>query len=144
MFLIYTSCAIDTNAVDPITNIQKLTGKWRVNEAEEFEEWFPAENFPVKGVLYSGDGQKKENITIEKIGNDIIYKAKVFDENGPKILGFKMIKCNNNEITFQNDDHDFPNAISYKFKSANNIEAIVSGERDQQPIEMTLKFERVQ
>lgn len=142
--LIFSSCASDNNDVNPITNIQKLKGKWRVNSAEEFEEWFPSDGFPFNGVVYSSDENKKEKIVIEKIANDIVYKAKVFDEKGPKIIGFKMIDSNNEGITFKNEGHDFPNKIAYRFKSPNNMEAVVSGERDQQPIEMTLKFERVQ
>ncbi len=138
------SCASDYNTVDPKLNIQKMMGKWRVNNAEEFEEWYPSDGYPFKGAVYSGEGAKKETITIEKVGTEIIYKAKVFDQNGGKTIGFKMINCNENEITFQNKEHDFPNTISYRFKNTNNIEALVSGARDQQPIEMTLKFERVQ
>ncbi len=144
MLLICSSCASDSSAIDPLVNIQKLTGKWRVNNAQEFEEWLPSETYPFRGMVYSGEGNKKEHITIEKVGDDVIYKAKVFDQNGGKIIDFKMINCNENEITFQNKGHDFPNTISYKFKSSNNMEALVSGKRDDQPIEMTLKFERVQ
>ena len=143
MFLIYASCASDSSAVDPITNIQKLNGKWRVNNAQEFEEWFPSESFPFKGVVYSGEGNKKESLSIEKVGDDIFYKAKVFDQNGGRVIDFKMIRCDEKEITFQNKEHDFPNTISYRFKNANSMEALVIGQRDKQPIEMTLKFERV-
>lgn len=121
-----------------------MTGKWQVNNAQEFEEWYDGETFPFKGAVYSGSGNKREELSIDKVGTDIIYFAKVFNQNGGKTIGFKMINCAADKITFQNKEHDFPNTISYIFKSSNNMEALVSGQRDDQPIEMTLKFARVQ
>jgi len=147
IILLSPNCASDnaTNFTpeEAFQNLQMLTGKWRVNGAEEIEEWIASTSFPIKGAIYSGKAKKKEDLSIEKIGNDIIYNAKVFNQGGGKIVGYKLISCANNEVTFQNKTHDFPSTITYKRINQNLIEGLFSGERDTQPIEMNLKLERV-
>ena len=64
-FLLFPACAADsTNKIDltqaPL-HVNKMVGKWKVNGADEFEVWYPSDGFPIKGALFAGANNKKDD-----------------------------------------------------------------------------------
>lgn len=115
-----------------LQNFKWLEGKWLQKETNAiiYEEWnfindtlFTGKNY----VLNNNDTVINENLKIIKNKDIICYIATVFNQNNGNSVVFNMIKSDINSLTFENSKHDFPQLISYKRLSDNEIVANIKG-----------------
>ena len=68
-----------------------------------------------------------ESISLELRENELFYIPTVGDQNNAQPINFKFISIENNEIIFENKEHDFPQRIIYKNPESDSLYARVEG-----------------
>ncbi len=111
-----------------------LEGIWKIEGQEQFEKWEKSADNQLIGSSYKMIGGEKvlfETLLIEKIEGAIIYEARVLDQNDGEGVRFILNSDEEDWLSFENVDHDFPKKIRYK--KINNDEVLVEvlGEGDQ-------------
>lgn len=121
-FLIFTGPVV-AQECQSLAELKWLAGSWQhVDEKKKIiESWQVQSN----GELIGGadfyqdkvSASSYEKLRIIKVDGDIFYLAKPKESTYP--VAFKLSACANNRFDFINQQHDFPQKISY-YKQANN------------------------
>ena len=127
--ILLTFC-MSCKSISELTELEWVLGKWQVNESRSYEEWEK-----VNKDLYRGKGYKvrkndtliTETIDLVKRGDAIFYIPSVSDQNEGKPVEFKLISKKEEELIFENKEHDFPQRIIYIKTSDSLIDARIEG-----------------
>ena len=104
-------------ACDSLQTIDWLLGKWhaRAGDSKAVEEWLQVSTSTFEGmgrtVSATGDIQNDEVLRLVYLRNNVYYLADV--AHNPMPIAFKASICSQQEVRFENLDHDFPNVIHY-------------------------------
>jgi len=94
-----------------------LQGTWKVENKGTYEEWEIVTTREYVGSSYKiKDGNKVilENLTIRSSENSVIYTATVLNQNQGKGIEFTLNQIDENTVSFENPNHDFPKKIIYQ------------------------------
>lgn len=142
LLLIITSCNRNSSnekihkesaaGLSKIKQMDWVIGKWENNAGDgSFHEIWTKTN----DTIYSGrsfmianeDTVFSESISLELKQNELFYIPTVSNQNNAKPIEFKFIAIENNEIIFENKEHDFPQRIIYKQLAPDSLYARVEG-----------------
>jgi hypothetical protein len=92
------------------------------------EQWTKIDENKYEGKSFTikdGDTVFSEELMLEKKGNDVYYTAVV--KHNPAPVSFKMIEYSDKHAVFENQEHDFPQKISYKLQYDGSLLAWIEG-----------------
>lgn len=117
----------------PFRQLQQLAGgTWVMHSkvATTCEEWkvrsadlLSSRSYRIKGK----DTTQLETVELSQKGNEVYYTSTVPDQNHAKPVAFKLIDAGNNQFTFSNPAHDFPQRIVYRFVGKDSLHAWIEG-----------------
>lgn len=116
-----------------ISKFDNLTGTWKIEGKETYESWKKTNASSFKGTSYKlVNGEKKvtETLSIEENNDKVIYKATVPSQNQGQTIPFVLNTKNENLLSFENSEHDFPKKIQYKMITKDKLLVNVLGEDD--------------
>lgn len=96
-----------------------LQGTWITQDSSSIESWAFQNNEWIGNVYAPKVGKITENLRIYQEGSDLIYEAKVVNQNNGNGVQFKMESTSADSLHFVNMSHDFPNQIDY-FKTSDS------------------------
>lgn len=120
----------DSNA--NMAKAEWLLGNWENNTSEGnfSENWKKVNDSVFHGDSYfakDGDTVFAETVVLDQISGNMAYTVTVPSQNDEKPVRFEMTSVNENQVTFENPAHDFPNKISYRKITNDSIVAEISG-----------------
>lgn len=135
------ACTNSNNQKAPETNTQTyhkldmagwLIGKWQNKSAEgNINEIWVIENdstYTGKSYFIAGkDTVTSERISLTQIDEELFYIPTVKDQNDGQSVRFRMTSISNDQLVFENPEHDFPQKISYTKISTDYLLAEISG-----------------
>jgi hypothetical protein len=71
-----------------------------------------------------------EEISLNKINDDIFYIPSIQAEEGMQPTKFKFISSANGELVFENKEHDFPQRIVYTHPLEDSLIAYIDGKKN--------------
>ena len=117
---------------EQIEKVNWLLGSWE-NKSEEgtlSEIWEKKNDSTLVGESYfirENDTLHSERIEVKQKGEDLLYIPTVKGQNNDKPITFKLTLATENEYTFENPAHDYPQKIVYKMVNANSLVTTISG-----------------
>lgn len=130
--------ADSTHSYHSIFELGKFLGTWKMEGAGKtvIETWVNVSNQTIEGksILITStkvgfDTLSFESLRIVEMEEEVFYIAKP-NEN-PMPVPFKLVSSENKTFVFENNNHDFPKKIIYKFKDDDNIDIEISGSTKQ-------------
>ncbi|HMR42878.1 MAG TPA: DUF6265 family protein [Saprospiraceae bacterium] len=109
-----------------------LLGSWenRFPDGGIFESWemqnaslYTGKSYFIKGA----DTLSSESIRLEEKSGDIFYIPTVSKQNDGKPVSFKLTSKSENQLVFENPEHDFPQKITYSLINSDSLLAVISG-----------------
>ncbi len=116
-----------------------VLGEWgnTTPEGELTERWKQENDSVYTGETYFVTGGKdtvfSESIRLEEVNGKLTYIATVPGQNNGKPVAFEMTSATENQIIFENPQHDFPSKITYNKISLDSMVAVISGTKDGKP-----------
>ena len=129
--LLWVSCS---KPEAPLPDVQILSGKWKVEGKNVYEQWQLDKEGNLTGMGYSlVEGEKiiRERLSVKSTDGSIVYMATVPDQNKGASIPFFLNKKIDTLLSFENLDHDFPKKIQYQKVSDESLAVFVTGEADQ-------------
>lgn len=113
-----------------IERLEWISGCWVLDDGKERTEetWMKPAGQSMVGMSRTVAGGKTvhtEYVQIREANGQIAYIVAL--GMGAKPTVFKMIKSSDNEVVFENPEHDFPQRIIYRRESADALFARIEG-----------------
>ena len=155
--LIHASCQnVDTPeqkkrdhfSYSKIKDTEWLLGNW-TNQSEAgvaIEHWTKKNDSMFIGASYfiiGNDTASSEAMSLEQHGEEITYNPTVRDQNNNQTITFKLTSSTENQLIFENPEHDFPQKIMYIKITNDSIFAEISGMIDGKLKTIPFPFTRV-
>ena len=132
----FFSCqkAEKATSFEKLVKMSWLLGQWenKMDDGIVSESWkkkndstFVAQAYFIK----EKDTLHSESIELLQKGEDLFYIPIVKGQNNDKAVAFKLTKSTENEFTFENPTHDYPQKIVYKMQNATSLVATISGKQ---------------
>jgi len=99
--------------------IGTLTETWK----KENDSVFSATSYFIKGK----DTLHSETIKLDETDGILTYTPTVIGQNNNKPVPFKLTSSTENQLVFENPQHDYPQKIVYDFINNDSIVATISG-----------------
>ena len=117
-----------------LENMNWLIGQWeyKIEDNNLSEIWEKKNDSTFVGQSYfikENDTLHSEHIKLIQKGKDLFYIPTVKGQNKDKPVVFKLTKSTENEFTFENLTHDYPNKIVYKMVTVTSLLATISGKQ---------------
>jgi hypothetical protein len=125
---------LNTAKITDIKDLHFLAGTWKVEKKESYETWSIKGNNVLEGNSYkvkNGNKQVDEYLSIKTSGNNVIYSAKVINQNEGKSIEFVLNTLVKDKLSFENLTHDFPKKIQYTKLNDTTLFVAVLGKDDQ-------------
>lgn len=109
-----------------------LIGGWENNspEGRAIETWEKKNDSIYAGKSYfimGKDTVSEESIVLEQHGKQLLYIPTVKDQNEGKPVTFSLTYSTNQQLVFENPQHDFPQKIAYTQITHDSVWIEVSG-----------------
>lgn len=138
------SCVHTANgSFDP----KKLIGNWRHADNQQifYENWVRVDN-AFRGTGFVVD--KRDTIMIEHmqmLEEDEIwnFKVQVSNQNNGESVVFEQSYADENQIVFANEDHDYPQFITYDLISKDELDVEISGDQNGVARKQIFRFSKV-
>jgi hypothetical protein len=132
------SCSQEESKISPTTSTALIDqsswilGQWQnvSVEGEVYESWEKLNDSTYKGLSFFARGKdtlSKEILSLEQRGKDLFYVPTVNNQNDGKPVNFKLTSASENQLVFENPEHDFPQKITYTRITSDSIVAKISG-----------------
>ena len=111
-----------------------LEGTWKMEGKQQYEFWEKNSKDGLVGNSYKIVNNEKlisETLSIKIVENQLIYGATVLNQNDGETIEFILNPDNDEYLSFENSNHDFPKKIQYKRISPDSIKVSVLGENDE-------------
>jgi len=142
--IITSSCLISCKNIstkknfDQLEKMSWLEGSWENNlpEGTLTETWQKTNDSTYSGktlFIKEKDTIHFEEIVLSQKGETLFYTPTVKGQNNDEPIEFKLTNSTENEFTFENPKHDYPQKIAYKKLNANNLVATISGKQQGKP-----------
>lgn len=113
---------------------EKLIGTWQIEGENEFEKWSKNDDGTFSSVMYKvkeGDTTYLETVKIYKNEKSLwVYEPLVKGQNNGQPVSFTEVLLNETQVSFENQQHDFPKYIHYSLISPVKLEAFIAGGKD--------------
>lgn len=111
---------------------QRLLGNWQNQfpEGVATESWELRDDSTYAGkssVVIGKDTVSSESIVLQQRGPEVAYIPTVKEQNGGQPVPFLLTTSTENQLVFENPEHDFPQKISYTFFGNDSLVAEISG-----------------
>ena len=116
-----------------LTRLAWLGGCWKAANAEAGSEeyWMPAAGDTMLGMgrtVKQGKTVTHEFMQI-RVGADGVLSF-VAHPAGQRTAAFAMLRMSDNEVVFENAQHDFPQRVAYKLEASGRLVARIEGMRN--------------
>ncbi len=121
-----------------------LLGQWK-GETEQgifYEQWEETDHNTLMGLgsfVKAGDTLFQEKLRIQKIAG---YWCYIASPGGKPPVLFTLVSAKNNQWVFENQEHDFPQTITYTQKTDGSLLAVTEGNKDGQPARQEFAFKK--
>ena len=120
---------------DDLSRLAWLGGCWKsaTGEAGSEEQWLPAAGETMLGVgrtVKQGKTVAHEFMEIRSTNGALAFTA---TPSGQKTATFPMLRISDNEVVFENLQHDFPHRVAYKLEAPGKLAARIEGMRGGNP-----------
>jgi hypothetical protein len=120
------------SVLSKIKQMDWIIGNWEniTKDGSLYEIWTKTNDTIYSGrsfMIAYNDTVFSESISLELRKNELFYIPTVSDQNNTQPINFKFISIENNEIIFENKEHDFPQRIIYKNPESDSLYARVEG-----------------
>jgi len=124
IFLLFISPYSFAQTCSSTNVIKNIVGAWESNQGNEImkESWSKVskKTFEGSGAAYFNEKVKShESMRIVEMSGAIFYIAKVNHNLFP--VAFTLVKCTDKTFVFENNQHNFPKRIEYKFLHENKM-----------------------
>jgi hypothetical protein len=131
-----------------IKKVEWLIGTWenKTQKGSIYETWTKVSEVELSGksyILKEKDTVVFETIRLLQEQDVLFYIPKVKNQNGGLPVRFSMKAGSDKELIFENQQHDFPNTVSYTKINANSLVAEISGTKDGKKRKQTFPMKRV-
>ncbi|MEM8893851.1 MAG: DUF6265 family protein [Bacteroidota bacterium] len=114
-----------------------LIGTWenKMKGGSIYETWKSESTFALSGKSYmlnNTDTTVLETISLIEENNTLFFIPTVMNQNDQKPIRFTLIENTDQQLTFENKSHDFPQLITYRLIHSDSLVAEISGEQDGQ------------
>lgn len=113
---------------------EKLIGIWQIEGENEFEKWSKNDDGTFSSVMYKvkeGDTTYLETVKIYKNEKSLwVYEPLVKGQKNGQPVSFTEVLLNETQVSFENQQHDFPKYIHYSLISPVKLEAFIAGGKD--------------
>lgn len=128
--------------------ISWLIGTWKqkTKRGTIYETWHQQYDYLLEGRSYSiseKDTSVFETIQILQKDGSLYYIPRVLGQNNTEAIEFKCSQLTNNQMRFENLDHDFPQIITYRKVGNDSLLASISGIRDNESREILFPMTRM-
>lgn len=113
-----------------IPQLDFLVGAWKIDGKEQYEFWEKSQKGGLVGnsfKLVNNEKLTSETLRIKIFGNQLVYGATVLNQNDGETIEFILNLENNECLSFEKIDHDFPKKIQYKRISSDSIKVSILG-----------------
>jgi hypothetical protein len=122
-------------------------GEWenRSAEGDLVENWKMVNDSLYMGESYfivKGDTVFAEKVALVDIYGKMSYNVSVEGQNADEAVPFAMTSINDEEVVFENPEHDFPSKIIYKNVAPDSLVAKISGTKEGKPASEIFKMKR--
>ena len=129
--LLWTAQAWSSSA--DLARLAWLGGCWKAANAEAGSEeyWMPAAGDTMMGMgrtVKQGKTVTHEFMQI-RVGADGVLSF-VAHPAGQRTAAFAMLRMSDNEVVFENAQHDFPQRVAYKLEADGKLAARIEGTRN--------------
>jgi hypothetical protein len=117
-------CIFPCSTNDTLVQVHFLEGSWKTENKEAYEVWKKDQDGTMHGYSYQIKAGKKvvsEYLRIKIMHDNLIYEARVPDQNNGQKIPFTLNKNIKEQLSFENLSHDFPKKIQYKPLDANTV-----------------------
>lgn len=134
IFCILSGCKNNPKQIEnkDLSKLNWMLGNWSglAGESLVTERWvkindslFSGESYFIKG----SDTLSRESISIQLQATAVLYIPLVEGQNNNEPVFFRMTFADSKNAVFENQEHDFPQKISYQFNGGDSLIASVSG-----------------
>lgn len=122
-----------TKPTNALETANWLIGKWGNSEngMDITEIWTKENDSVYTGISYAIRDKKDtvslERIRLEKQKDKLVYIPVVKDQNAGEVVKFTLTSSEEQELVFENPEHDFPQKVSYKLITKDSLLAEISG-----------------
>jgi hypothetical protein len=116
-----------------IKDLYFLKGIWKVEHKENYEAWKINNDNSLEGNSYKIRNSAKridEYLSIKAVNGEIIYTAKVLDQNNGHPVDFTLNTAVTDKFSFENAAHNFPRKIQYTKLNDSTLFIAVLGENN--------------
>lgn len=136
------------NQANDIQKAEWLIGTWenKTQKGSLYETWTKAGNNEFSGKSYSVKDQDTivfENIRLLQEKNRLYYVPTVKNQNEGLPVRFVAKNISENQLVFENPQHDFPQIIAYTKITSDSLIAEISGTINGQKRKQTFPMRRV-
>jgi Domain of unknown function (DUF6265) len=122
-------------------------GEWENKSAEGdlVENWKKVNDSLYMGENYfivKGDTVFAEKVALVDIYGKMSYNVSDADQNAGESVPFVMTSIDDNQVIFENPEHDFPSKITYNKVAPDSLVAEISGIKDGKPASEVFKMKR--
>lgn len=130
-YLIFT-CLCLVLPSGKLSKVAWLTGTWKHSSTDGaiYESWKKESENSLVGMSYTvkeGDTIVFETIHLTEQNDSLLYIPKVKYQNDEQPVIFTATIITNEKMVFHNDQHDFPQIISYTKITTDSMVAEISG-----------------
>ncbi|MBK8635198.1 MAG: hypothetical protein IPN72_17185 [Saprospiraceae bacterium] len=141
-------CAWTIKESYEIKKAEWLIGTWenKTSRGSMYESWNKLNDSVLSGKSYiinEKDTIVFETIQIVQEENRLFYIPTVKNQNNNLPVRFAGKNITENQLTFENPDHDFPQIISYTKLGLDSLVAVISGVKNGQERKQTFAMKRV-
>ncbi len=140
------SLLISLSATADISRLSWLSGCWAYDDAEpgSGEYWMP----PVGGTMFAVSRSIRDSRTvafeylrIEEFaeGSLVLFAS----PSGQSPARFDMVSLSNNEVVFENPEHDFPQRIIYSLAQDSRLIGRIEGQSNGRPKSIEFPMSRI-
>lgn len=141
-------CALKAKDVNDMTKAGWLIGTWenKTTRGTVYETWNKTSETELAGKSYiikEKDTIVFENIRLVEEKDGLVYIPVVKNQNGGVPVRFPGKTISENQLVFENPQHDFPQIISYMKITADSLVAEIAGTKNGQQHKQTFPMKRV-
>jgi hypothetical protein len=130
-------CAWTTKQTSDITKAEWLIGTWenKTQRGSIYETWSKTNDNEYSGMSYiikEKDTVVFENIRLVQEQDGLFYIPSVRNQNDGLPVRFAAKTISEKQLAFENQQHDFPQIISYTKISSDSLVAEISGTKNGQ------------
>ena len=128
----------DANEKEKMKAANWILGNWesKSDEGTLTESWSKVNDSTFQATscfIKEKDTIHFESITLQQKGEVLVYSATVIGQNNDKAVAFKQTNETPQQLTFENLKHDYPQKITYTYKTLIELAVKISGIQQGKP-----------